>query len=194
MSPAPVIVTGARNIRRRLGAPCWKWGVQNTILVFYMWHRFLGSIGCEAGMFQRCAKMSRTAGKWGFYICDLKIASRNSKSGSSNKKKLGRTHPHFCVFGWRAWIMVLQTRPILAETTENVVPKWRGRKTQLCHGRVWKRPSYKRQQDVPEIFSFHCTSFPIHLQAQGKLFDFSCLFVFESRSLSIILMIAFCCA
>ena len=85
-SPGPVILAGARNIGRDLGAPCRKWGCSKHIFALYIWHLLLGSIGCEAGFFLRCAKMPRTAGKMGFLHCRSQICNMKVKIGVSEKK------------------------------------------------------------------------------------------------------------
>ena len=104
--PGPVILAGARNIGRDLGAPCRKWGCSKHILALDIWHLLLGWIGCEAVFFWQCAKMPRTAGKMGFVHCRSQICNMKVKIGVSEKKAKiyfwCRTHHHFCVFWCRA--------------------------------------------------------------------------------------------
>ena len=79
--------------------------------------------------------MPRTAGKVGLSCSNLEMATRSSRSWSSKHGQnlfLGRAHPHccVCVCVWRldfAKKTGFENQPIFAETTEKVVPKWRGR-------------------------------------------------------------------
>ena len=96
----------------------------------------------------------------------------------------GRAHSHLCVFVWRAWISPktgFENRTNFAETTENVVPKWRGQKRSFCTGGSKKAILELRSGSkmVPIHFSFHCTSFPIYLQEHKENYlmflDFSLL-------------------
>ena len=111
---------------------------------------------------------------------------------------MGRAHPHLCVFGWRAWILhntVFENRPNFAETAENVAPKWRGRQCNFCTTRSEIGRLRSGGKLVPINFSFHSTSFPIHLQDhKEKSLMFLSFPLLENMPLSFILMTAFCCA
>ena len=103
----PVILAGAQNIGRDLGASCRKWGCSKHSFALSIWHLLLGWIGCEAGFFfgdvQKCPELREN---WGFYIVALEFANMRLKIGVSEKKgKIYfwcRTHHHFCVFWCRA--------------------------------------------------------------------------------------------
>ena len=134
--------------------------------------------------------MHRTAEKMRFL--DLRsgnfhpnLKMRVLKKGQN--KFLGPHPQNFCVsFFWRACIFPkngFRNRPILAETTVNVVRKWRGRKRNFCtegpeigHLRVGSKIS-------------HCIAlpFPIHLQEnkENRLI-FLAFSLLDNRSLCII--------
>ena len=128
--------------------------------------------------------MHSTAGKMGFL--DL----RSGNCHPNLKMRVLKKRPKFiswarptkflCSFLARLYFSQktgFQNRPILAETTVNVVPKWRGQKRNFCaegteigHLRVGSKM-------VPKYFSLHSTSFPIHLQEDKEnCLIFFCLF------------------
>ena len=144
-------------------------------------------------------KMPRTAGEKRVLGFLTPKSTHHTKKWALEQKAeiyfLGRAHPHLCVFVWRAWISPktgFENRTNFAETTENVVPKWRGQKRSFCTGGSKKGHLRSGSKMVPIHFSFHCTSFPIHLQEHKENYlmflDFSLL---ENMSLSIVLMLAF---
>ena len=139
--------------------------------------------------------MPRTAGKWVFYIIsNLEMATRSSKSRSSKMAKcyfLGHAHPHLCVFDCGTWILqknvLFDNRPNFVETTENVVPKWRGRKRNFCTGGSETGHLRSGSKMVPKDFSFHCTSLPIHLHVHKEnCLVFLATSPLDNRSLCII--------
>ena len=82
----PIILGGCAKYRAWSWAPCRKWGCSKHIFALYIWHLLLGSRGCEAVFFLRCAQMPRIAGKKrGFYMVGLKFATWRSKSGFRKK-------------------------------------------------------------------------------------------------------------
>ena len=99
--------------------------------------------------FLRCAKMPRTAGKMGFLHGRSRIASMRLKIGVAEKRPKYSSGAApiiiFVFFGVAPRFRkkrCFQNRRNFAETTENVVPNWRGRKTQFLHPRVRKRLSW----------------------------------------------------
>ena len=105
-SPGPVILAGARNIVRDLGAPCRKLSYSKHIFALDIWHLLLGWIGREAIFFAMC-KNAQNCGKKVFFLhCRSQICNMKVKIGVSKKKaKIDfwcRTHHHFCVFRCRA--------------------------------------------------------------------------------------------
>ena len=157
---------------------------KDTVLLFIIWHLLLGWIGCEAGFLLRCAKMPRTAGKLGFLHCRSQICNMKVKIGVSEKRPTCSSGAAliiiFVFFGVAPRFCkkrCFQNRRNFAETTENVVPNWRGRKTQFLHPRVRNRLSWSGQRNVPDIF-VAAFSFLSHSPSrrQGQLFDISCCF------------------
>ena len=87
--------------------------------------------------------MPRIAGKMGFLHCWCQICNMKVKIGVSEKrpKYISGAAPIiiFVFFGVAPRFgkkRCFQNRRNFAETTENVVPNWRGRKTQFWHPRV----------------------------------------------------------
>ena len=94
--------------------------------------------------------------------------------------------PRFCKKKNRCF----QNRRNFAETTENVVPNWRGRKTPILHPRVRNRLSWSGQRNGPDI-SVAAFSLLSHTSSkrQGQLFDIFAFSLLDNKSLSIILVI-----
>ena len=127
----------------------WSWGTMPKMrllkahFALYIWHVLLGWIGCETDFFSQCAKMPRTAGKLGFLhcrcqICNMKVKKAFRKKGQ-NRFLVAHPSSFLCFFGVAPRFgkkRCFQNRRNFAETTENVVPNWRGRKTQFWHPRV----------------------------------------------------------
>ena len=106
-NPGPVILVGAQNIGRDLGAPCRKWGCSKHIFALYVWHVLLGWIWCETGFFFAMCKNAQNCGENVFFLhCRCQICNMKAKIGVSEKKAKiyfwGRTHHHLCVFWCRA--------------------------------------------------------------------------------------------
>ena len=130
---------------------------------------------------QKCPKLQEN---WGFYTVGLKFATRRSKSGFQKKGQnllLVRRPSSFLSFSVSRLVFAkkrcFQNRRNFAETTENVVPNWRGRKTQFLHPRVRNRLSWSGQRNGPDTF-VAAFSFLSHSPSrrQGQLFDISCCF------------------
>ena len=129
--------------------------------------------------------MPRTAGKLGFLHCRSQVCNMKVKVGVSEKKGqnlflVPRPSSFLCFSVSRlvfAKKRCFQNRRNFAETTEDVVPSWRGRKTQFLHPRVRNRLSWSGQRNGPDI-SLAAFSFLSHSPSrrQGQLFDISCCF------------------
>ena len=105
-NPGPVILVGAQNIGRDLGAPCRKWGCSKHIFALYIWHVLLGWIGCETGFFFAMCKNAQNCGENGFFTLSVSnLQHEGQNRGFGKKAKIYfwcRTHHHFCVFWCRA--------------------------------------------------------------------------------------------
>ena len=94
--------------------PASSWGSMPKMRHFetHLWSFIYGAafwvrLGVKLAFLRGVQKCPELRGKWGFDICDVKSATRSSKSGSSKKGQhlfIGLRPPHFCVFRWRAWI------------------------------------------------------------------------------------------
>ena len=104
---AAVIARGARNMRRRLGATCWKWGIFH--------HQFRCFTGGPAPWLQvslRFAVVSRVhtcpelRGKWGFQVSGLEMAMRSPKTRVFEKSQnlFLVALPSSFLCWWCAWI------------------------------------------------------------------------------------------
>ena len=134
--------------------------------------------------FLQCAQMPRTAGKMGFLHWRCQICNMKAKIGVSEKraKYISGAAPImiFVFFGVAPRFRekrCFQHRQDFAETTENVVPNWRGPKTQFWHPRVRNGLSWSGCRNGPDI-SVAAFSFLSHSPSrrQGQLFDISCCF------------------
>ena len=105
-NPGPVILVGAQNIGRDLGAPCRKWGCSKHIFALYIWHVLLGWIGCETGFFFAMCKNAQNCGENGFFTLSVSnLQHEGQNRGFGKKAKIyfwRRAHHHFCVFWCRA--------------------------------------------------------------------------------------------
>ena len=127
----------------------WSWGTMPKMRLFKA-HFCSLHMACASGLDRvwnrfllQCAKMPRTAGKMVFYIVGVKFATWRSKSGFRKKrpKYISGAAPIiiFMFFGVAPRFgkkRCFQNGRNFAETTENVVPNCRGRKTQFWHPRV----------------------------------------------------------
>ena len=105
-NPGPVILAGAQNIGRYLGASCRKWGCSKHIFPLCIWHVLLGWIGCEAGFFFAMCKNAQNCGENGFFTLSVSNCQHEGENrGFGKKGKIYfwcRTHHDFCVFWCRA--------------------------------------------------------------------------------------------
>ena len=121
--------------------PASSWGIMPKMRQFkthffsFLWCRLVGSIGRVARIFNQRAKMPRTTSERGFLHFQSQNCHSKLKIGVLKRTFLKR--PEFIC--WAVPILILvffggapgffqkrvfQNRPILSETTENVVPKW----------------------------------------------------------------------
>ena len=129
-------------------------------------------------------------------VSDLQHEGQNRGFGEKAKIYFWcRTHHHFCVFRCRAsflqkTVFVSKIDEISLKTTENVVPNWRGRKTQFLHPRARNRLSWSWQRNFPDIF-VAALSLLSHSSSrrQDNCFIFLTSSLLDNRSLSIILTI-----
>ena len=139
--------------------------------------------------------MPRAAGKMGFSCFQSWNGHTKLKSVFSNNGQnlFLRPRPSSVLRFWVAHLhgsskekKVFENRPNFAETAENVVPKWRGRKRNFGTGGSEIGHLRSGSEVVPKYVSFRCTSFPIHLQEDKE----SCLnvlaFSLDNMFLSII--------
>ena len=134
--------------------------------------------------FFQCAHMHRTAGRMGFLHFRCQICNMNAKIGVSEKrpKYICGAAPImiFVFFGVAPRFRkkrCFQNRRNFAETTENVVPNWRGPKTQFWHPRVRNRLSWSGCRNGPDIFvAVFAALADTSSRRQGQLFDISCFF------------------
>ena len=91
-SPGTVILAGARNIGRDLGAPCRKWGCSKHIfalIYIYIYIYMASSSGFDRvwsrSFFCDVQKCPELREKWGFWVVGLKFATWRSKSGFRKK-------------------------------------------------------------------------------------------------------------
>ena len=108
----------------------------------------------------------------------------------------GRDHPHFCIFGWCAWILqktdLLKVNRILLKPLKMSCQNGEAKRCNFCTGGSEISHLGSDNKMVPIDVSFHCTSFPIHLQEDKE----NCLIVLpfhflDNKSHSKFFMIAF---
>ena len=134
--------------------------------------------------FLRCAQMPRTAGKMCFLHWRCQILNMKVKIGVSEKgpKYISGAAPIiiFVFFGVAPRFRekrCCQHRQIFAETTENVVPNWRGPKTQFWHPRVRNGLSWSGYRNGPDIsVALFAALADTSSRRQGQLFDIFCFF------------------
>ena len=109
---ATIIARSARNMRRRLGVTCWKWGMLQT--QFRCFTCGWVQVGVRLAFVSGVRTCPELRGTWGFQVSDLEMATGSSKTRVIIDF-LGRAHPQFCVFWCRASILqkrVFENRPI----------------------------------------------------------------------------------
>ena len=130
--------------------------------------------------------MPKIAEKMGFSCFDLEMGTRRVFKKWPKFISWAAPILIFCVFGCRASILqkrVLENQPNLSETTENVVPKCRGQKSNFCTRGSEIGIFRSGSNMVPKDFSFHGTSFPTHLQEDKEnCFIFLAFSLIDNRS------------
>ena len=85
-NPGPVILVGAQNIGRDLGAPCRKWGCSKHIFALYIWHVLLGWIGCETDFFFAMCKNAQNCRENGFSTLSVSNLQHEGQNRGFGKK------------------------------------------------------------------------------------------------------------